>query len=397
MDNVFPTHGAGDEEDFSPFNSPTAPSLSAPRRHMEHLDLNSQADGFPNIFSYQKFLHADEVGEDHGLPPRAPGRGRGGGRVDGRSSTRTRSGSEGGRRGGVVATRGGRRGSRGGSMVNRGGSSVAGRTLWPEEQAGSFEEEDEAGSEINSQTNLYDKANWSEENTHIFCELAVEQIREGNCLNGTMSGRGYNAMRQGRRPDGTIIASAAWWKRETKKKPECKKFMYGVPTYVEQLGEMFHGVTVDGSTSYIPGEGVYGDENGEDGDGEGFVGSPMSNDSRKRESSTTDTTSSPPKKSKSPMLKMFQRLLSELQVARSKEQEVLDRRQDEKQKKKEEAMKDIDRCLDLIVEAGAGYNSQEFFVASKLFSSEYNRHVFLKIKSKEDRLEWLKWNCKDNN
>ncbi|KAG8100662.1 hypothetical protein GUJ93_ZPchr0013g37540 [Zizania palustris] len=350
MDNVFPTHGAGDEEDFGPFNSPTTPSLSTPRRHMEHLDLNSQADGFPNIFSYQEFLHADEVGEDHGLPPRAPGRGRGGGHVDGRSSTRTRSGSGGGRRGGAVATRGGRRGSRGGSMVNRGGSSVAGRTLWPEEQAGSFEEEDEAGSEINSQTNLYDKANWSEENTHIFCELVVEQIRAGNCLNGTMSGRGYNAMRQ-----------------------------------------------VDGSTSYIPGEGVYGDENGEDGDGEVFVGSPMSNDSRKRASSTTNTASSPPKKSKSPMLKMFQGLLSELQVARSKEQEVLDRRQDEKQKKKEEAMKDIDRCLDLVVEAGAGYNSQEFFVASKLFSSEYNRHVFLKIKSKEDRLEWLKWNCKDNN
>ena len=98
----------------------------------------------------------------------------------------------------------------------------------------------------------YDKASWTEENTHIYCDLAVEQIRAGNCLHGIMSRRGYNMMRQGfllktglnlsvkqlrnrwtqcktlyslwtmlntstalgRRPNGTIIASAAWWKRE---------------------------------------------------------------------------------------------------------------------------------------------------------------------------------------
>ncbi|KAG8084260.1 hypothetical protein GUJ93_ZPchr0010g9222 [Zizania palustris] len=113
---------------------------------MEHLDLNSQAVDFPNVFSYQELLHTDDVGEDHGLPPCVPGRGRGGGRVGCQSrSMNTGSGSGGsggGHRGGVVATRGGRRGSRGGSMVNRGGSSVASHTLWPIEQVGSFEEED---------------------------------------------------------------------------------------------------------------------------------------------------------------------------------------------------------------------------------------------------------------
>ncbi|XP_066316368.1 uncharacterized protein [Miscanthus floridulus] len=143
---------------------------------------------------------------------------------------------------------------------------------------------------LQAEQNLFDKANWTEENTHIFCDVVVEQIRAGNCLNGTMSGRGYKEMRR--------------------KKPKCKKFMYGVSTYVDQLGEMFHGVTVDGSTSCIPGQGTFdpeerADEEGEDADGEGFVNSPMSSNSRKRTSSSTSTASSPLKKSKSPMLKMF--------------------------------------------------------------------------------------------
>ncbi|KAL5216597.1 hypothetical protein ABZP36_007998 [Zizania latifolia] len=263
---------------------------------MEHLDLNSQADGFPNLGSYQEYLQADDVGGDHGLPPRAPGGrvvGHGGGRGGRWSrSTNTGAGSGGGRVGscgGAVATRGGRGGSHGGSMVHRGGSSVAGHTFEPPEQLGAFEDEEEDGSEARSQS----------------------------------------------------------------KKPERKKFMYEVPTYLEQLSEMFHGVTVDGSTSYIPGyaahdsEGVYGDEDGEDTDGEGFVESPMSSDNRKRASSTTDTATSPPKKSKSPMLKMFQGLLTELQIARSKEEEALaemaKQRQEDMQRKKKQREEEMEK------------------------------------------------------
>ena len=99
--------------------------------------------------------------------------------------------------------------------------------------------------------------------------------------------------------------------------------MYGVPTYVDQLGEMFHGVTVDGSTSCTPGQGSIdpeecADEEGEDADGEGFVNSPMSSNTRKRASSSTSIATSPPKKSKSPMLKMFQGLLKELEITKKR-------------------------------------------------------------------------------
>jgi hypothetical protein len=41
-----------------------------------------------------------------------------------------------------------------------------------------------------------DKANWNEENTHIFCELCVEQIRAGNCVSGTMTTRGYKLIKE---------------------------------------------------------------------------------------------------------------------------------------------------------------------------------------------------------
>jgi len=104
--------------------------------------------------------------------------------------------------------------------------------------------------------------------------------------------------------------------------------MHGVPTYVEQLAEMFHGVIVDGSSSCIPGsshqqEEVLADEEGEDQEGEGFVHSPLSSNSRKRTTSTADTSASPAKKSKSPMMKMFQGLISELQVSRTKDEQAL--------------------------------------------------------------------------
>jgi hypothetical protein len=42
----------------------------------------------------------------------------------------------------------------------------------------------------------YDKENWTRANIFIFCKLVVEQIRAGNCPNGTMSNRGYKIISQ---------------------------------------------------------------------------------------------------------------------------------------------------------------------------------------------------------
>ncbi|KAK8459226.1 hypothetical protein SEVIR_2G106650v4 [Setaria viridis] len=49
---------ASNEDDFGLFSPPVAPTLSAPQMRMEYLDLNSQADGFPNLGSYLEYLQA---------------------------------------------------------------------------------------------------------------------------------------------------------------------------------------------------------------------------------------------------------------------------------------------------------------------------------------------------
>jgi hypothetical protein len=99
-----------------------------------------------------------------------------------------------------------------------------------------------------------DKANWTyAQNNTTFCELCVEQIREGNRVNGHMAGRGFKiiaekfylstGLRHNRiqlknrwgqlkglynfwlwcnkqkglgRANGTVVADEEWWKKHTK-------------------------------------------------------------------------------------------------------------------------------------------------------------------------------------
>lgn len=198
-----------------------------------------------------------------------------------------------------------------------------------------------------------------------------------------------------------------------------------VPTYVPQLIEMFRGVAVDGLAACIPGSspqilddeeaGLDVEEGGEQ-EEEEFVGSPASSSSCKRTSSTVDTASSPNKKRKSPLMKMFQGLLTELQVNMANEQQALTemakQREEELEKRhqlrkkelqerqhlrhemrnklKDEAREDIKNCLTLVKEAGAGPTSEEFVIATTLFQNEYYREVFHMVDNPEERLIWLR-------
>ncbi|RCV43093.1 hypothetical protein SETIT_9G268300v2 [Setaria italica] len=122
--------------------------------------------------------------------------------------------------------------------------------------------------------------------------------------------------------------------------------MFGVPTYVGYLEEMFKGTLADGQASILPGaltqdkgdeKGDLGDEEGEEQEKEEFLASSLSSSSRKGTNSTASTATSPNKKSKIPMVKMFQELLVELQVSRSKKEATLvervKQRQDELEKR----------------------------------------------------------------
>ncbi len=41
---------------------------------------------------------------------------------------------------------------------------------------------------------MFDKACWTSNNTFIFCDICIEEIKAGNTSNGTLTSRAYNNM-----------------------------------------------------------------------------------------------------------------------------------------------------------------------------------------------------------
>jgi hypothetical protein len=112
-----------------------------------------------------------------------------------------------------------------------------------------------------------------------------------------------------------------------KKYSECKKFRWALPTYLDHLVEMFHGTTIDGRSSCVPGQSAKPEEPTDtnfwdDEDDDASLKSPKSTGSKKRGSSTTDTASSPHKKHKSPMLKCMKNFMDHIQNGGSKDVDV---------------------------------------------------------------------------
>lgn len=181
---------------------------------------------------------------------------------------------------------------------------------------------------------------------------------------------------------------------------------------------MFHGTTVDGSSSYIPGQEDLDADNGEDEgedlgaeDGDGFENSPMSTNNRKRGSSTRDTATSPGKKSKSPMVKVLRGLINEIkgeredakregeEVAKHEEAiakrlaEEVARHEKESVAKQKKMREEFARCQSSVVECGAAEDSIDYYVDTQLFLKPGNRAIFQNIKTNEARMMWLKRHC----
>lgn len=70
-----------------------------------------------------------------------------------------------------------------------------------------------------------------------------------------------------------------------------KKFRLGLPYYLDHLRDMFHGIVVDGRTSYVPDQ-----EDVQVEDDDIILNSLTSTNSRKSLSNTLDTETSPPKR-----------------------------------------------------------------------------------------------------
>ena len=152
------------------------------------------------------------------------------------------------------------------------------------------------------------------------------------------------------------------------KKPECRKFMYGLPRFFPQMVELFQNTVVDGSTATIPGLSCNDQETGldeEDDEGaatpedSGFHISPPSiSNNRKRGSSTTDTSSSPSKNMNKKVLVnvIMQGLVTQLEIAAEKEvcalKEIAHSKRGEVSQAKQAIVDDVARCLNLLWRLG---------------------------------------------
>ncbi|WVZ92663.1 hypothetical protein U9M48_038709 [Paspalum notatum var. saurae] len=152
------------------------------------------------------------------------------------------------------------------------------------------------------------------------------------------------------------------------------------------------GNTVDGSTSYVAGQSeptqqiqeLYEQEEEEEIEEDESFRSPVSSGTKRKSSSTTDTASSPGKKMKSLVLKCMQGLVANLQTNTNKELELARQIQEFsmqaqvkaqaecKQKEQEVQDKEIDQCLQMTIDCGAIEETNEFFVATRLFKDRYN-------------------------
>ncbi|CAN6244195.1 unnamed protein product [Urochloa humidicola] len=56
----------------------------------------------------------------------------------------------------------------------------------------------------------------------------------------------------GRNPDGSIDADSNFWITHTEKKPYLKKLLHGPLANLELLEQLWRGLTVDGSTAFVP-------------------------------------------------------------------------------------------------------------------------------------------------
>jgi len=59
-------------------------------------------------------------------------------------------------------------------------------------------------------------------------------------------------------------------------------------------------------------------------------------------------------------------------------------------KAKQARADDVARCLNLVVEARADKASNEYYVATMLFRSTYNRFIFSGLDTNEQRMAWLR-------
>ncbi|CAL4918055.1 unnamed protein product [Urochloa decumbens] len=417
------------------------------------IDLNSQAsaaaDGFPGFRIYQNLLQRDDLpNPTRGHPamtrrlnfgsssaasgagvPTGRGRGDGGAAAQQRASTvlglpprraaRTAGGSQRGRRPRAARN--------------------AGRGQAPS-TSDNYEEEVEEDVDVLASSGSHPvsqslRAQWSDSNNACLLELCIGQRMVGAYNGAQMSSDGYQAIVDGlfarkrlvyskqqvrnqigilknthsfyrylqahtglgRNPDGSVDADSDFWMTHTEKKPYLKKLLYGPPANLELLEQLWRGLTVDGSTAFVPGDD-YGENEGRDveaADEDEFEATPRNTSNQKSKrpfASTQSTLSSPVKKSKSPMVKIVKEIAHSFKESVKVNNMVIQKCATHK-----EAFS-VGRCQELAFECGVERTAESVYAMSKIFETEYQREFFCgPLLTPELRLSYFKKWCRDNN
>ncbi|CAL5059653.1 unnamed protein product [Urochloa decumbens] len=181
------------------------------------------------------------------------------------------------------------------------------------------------------------------------------------------------------------------------KKPYLKKLLYGPPANLELLEQLWRGLTVDGSTAFVPGDD-YGENEGRDVeavDEDEFEATPRNTSNQKSKrafASTQSTLSSPVKKSKSPMVKIVKEIAHSFKKSVKVNNMVI-----QKCATHNEAFS-VGRCQELAFECGVERTAESVYAMSKMFETEYQREFFCgPLLTPDLRLSYFKKWCRDNN
>jgi len=173
---------------------------------------------------------------------------------------------------------------------------------------------------------------------------------------------------------------------------------------LDELEEMFHGNTVDGTTTNIPKHDFYEIDEGAEDDGEedadDFGGTPTSTSTRnlKRSSySTISTGASPVKKTRSPMVRIMKQIATKFTESVDVSHQTLQQAHTAKLNSQKEEENSIKRCQELAFECGIEDDGVEVYAIGKMFKDPFQRQFFRGLPNAVARLNYIQRYCRDNN
>jgi hypothetical protein len=181
---------------------------------------------------------------------------------------------------------------------------------------------------------------------------------------------------------------------------EWKQLRYDPPSYLEHLQDIFEGVAVDGTSSYVPGQPEQHDAEEDDGPHHFDFPTdetPRSTGSNKRGSSTSTTGASPSKKSKSVYFNMFRSMVQQNSEVSGTKLQMMKERQAEKKMKEQQETTQHEAAIQWGLEAGIEPGSPEFLALGYLCERPIMMRLFFKCQTPEQRIAFIRRYMKAEN